>query len=137
MTINNVLAAAVLVLGTSVAVSFAGGNCDTKASKASSKGSCCSSTAKAAKATTADADHCATTKATTTATTAGASCSTDNAAASCSTTSSTTAGTAAFKTVKAVKNEGGGCCSMKGKSVKMTSADQVTPKTEATATPEK
>lgn len=132
MTINNVLAAAVLVLGTSVAVSFAGGNCDTKASKASSKGSCCSSTAKAAKATTADADHCATATTTSTA----KSCSTDKDAASCSTTTSTTTGTASFKTVKAVKNEGG-CCSMKGKSVKMTSADQVTPKTEAVATPEK
>ena len=132
MTINNVLAAAVLVLGTSVAVSFAGGNCDTKASKASSKGSCCSSTAKAAKATTADADQCATTKATSTA----QSCSTDKDAASCSTTTSTTTGTASFKTVKAVKNEGG-CCSMKGKSVKMTSADQVTPKADVVATPEK
>ena len=132
MTINNVLAAAVLVLGTSVAVSFAGGNCDTKASKASSKASCCSSTAKAAKATTADADHCATTKATST----DKSCSTENDAASCSTTSSATTGTASFKTVKAVKNEGGGCCAT-GKSVKMTSADQVTPKAEVAATPEK
>lgn len=132
MTFNNVLAAAVLVLGTSVAVSFAGGDCDTKATKASAKGSCCSSTAKATKAVAADADHCATAKTESVA----KSCSTDKDAASCVTTTSASTGTATFKTVKAVKNEGG-CCSMKGKSVKMTSADQVTPKADVAATPEK
>ncbi|MBU3741040.1 MAG: hypothetical protein FGM24_02025 [Candidatus Kapabacteria bacterium] len=131
MTIRNFIVSAALLFGAMATVSFAGGNCDEKAAKTSAKGSCCSSTAKAVKATNMDADHCATTKST-----SAKSCDMTKDAASCTTKSTTATATTSFKTVKATGNEGS-CCSMKGKGAKMTSADQVAPKAEQAATPEK
>lgn len=133
MTISKMFVAAALVMGSAAVVSFAGGDCDSKAAKTSSKASCCATSGKTVKATSADADHC------TAATTASAkSCDTDKDATSCSATSKTVgATTTTFKTVKATKADGG-CCSMKGKAVKMTSADQVTaPKAPETVSAEK
>ena len=133
MTIRNIIASAALLFGAMATVSIAGGNCDEKAAKASAKSSCCASTAKAVKATNADADHCSTTK-----TAAAKSCDMTKDATSCSTKSTTTSATSTtlLKTVKATSNEGG-CCSMKSKGAKMTSADQVAPKAEQAPTPEK
>ena len=133
MTFSKMFVAAALVTGSAAVVSFAGGDCGSKAAKASSKASCCATSGKAAKVSSADADNGAT------ATTASAkSCDTDKEATSCSATSKADgATTTTFKTVKATKADGG-CCSMKGKAVKMTSADQVpAPKAPETVSAEK